>query len=337
MPEHTLTLGVFNERSGWTLPAHLVERVRAMAGEGTRILTPATRTQLVEAMPQTNYLFGLQLTADQLREHLGPLEWIQLTHSSGDATAALRTALEKNIRVTSAAHIRAPQIAEHIIALTLTLTRGIHRSFALQSEHHWDPPAVASHVTSLRDSTVGLVSFGAIAEATAQRLKAFGARIIASLPADDPAAHSIAIDECIPTQRIRELFERSDVAIVATTRIPETEALIGKRELKRLRDGAFLVCVSRGGVIEESALLDALRSGRLAGVALDSFETEPLPTNAPYWTMPNVIVTPHVAAATPAYWDHAIDILSQNLGRLRDGKPLIDEITADRFHAQRER
>lgn len=337
MAGQTLTLGVFNERSGWRLPDPLIKRVRSVVGEGGRLLVPENRPALIEAMAETNYLFGLQLTADQLREHRGPLEWIQLTHSSGDATAVLRTALELGIRVSSAAHIRAPQIAEHVLALTLALVRGVHRSFNLQAEHRWDPQSVAGKIGSLRDATVGLVSFGAIAEAVAQRLKAFGCHVIANVPAGDPAGNSLAIDESLPAEQMRELFERSDVAIVATTRVPTTEALIGKRDLKKLRDGAFLVNVSRGGVIEESALLDALRSGHLGGVALDSFETEPLPTNAPYWTMPNVLVTPHVAAATPMYWEHAVEVLSQNLHRFRSGQPLIDEVTAERFHVERAR
>lgn len=336
----TLTLGVFNERSGWRLPEPLVRRVQGMVealGDGSRVFTPANRSQLIEAMPETNYLFGLQLTADQLREHKGQLEWIQLTHSAGDATAALRAALDLGIRVSSAAHIRAPQIAEHVLAMTLALVRGLHTAFDLQEEHRWDPPAVAERIVSLSDATVGLVSFGAIAEAVAQRLKVFGCKILAHLPEGDPAAGCITIDEVMGVDRLRELFERCDVAIIATTRLPTTEALIGKRELRQLRDGAFLVSVSRGGVVEEAALLDALRSGRLGGAALDSFETEPLPTNAAYWTMPNVLVTPHVAAASPHYWEHAVEILSQNLQRLRAGQPLIDEVTPEFLHARCDR
>jgi phosphoglycerate dehydrogenase-like enzyme len=331
----TLTLGVFNERSGWRLPEPLVRRIEADGR--VRVLQPSTRSQLIDAMAETDYLFGLPLSTDQLRTHHGQVQWIQLTHSSGDATVALRTALELGVRVTTAAHVRATQIAEHVLALSLALARGLHHSFDLQAEHRWDPQAVAARIGSLRGATVALVSVGAIAEAIAQRLKAFGCHVAAHLPAGDPAATCSSIDEVVPTSRLRELLGRCDVAIVAVTRVPSTEALIGRKELRQLRDGAFLVSVSRGGVIEETALLDALRSGRLGGAALDSFDTEPLPTNAAYWTMPNVLVTPHVAAASPHYWDLAVDVLLENLRRLRAGEPLLDEVAQESLDAQRDR
>ena len=115
--------------------------------------------------------------------------------------------------------------------------------------------------------------------------------------------------------------------IVATPRIPATDDLIGARQFKVMRPGMVLIDVGRGGVVNQNAMLDALRRGRLAAAGLDVFATEPLPPASPLWTMPNVIVTPHISAASPHYWEHAVEVIATNLNRMLSGEPMIDEIT----------
>lgn len=322
-----MTLAIFNERAGWSLPEPLVERIREAAGERAVVRAATNRAQLMELLPNTEFLVGFPLTDEQFALHGGDLRWIQLTGSGGDLSQTLIGALERGMRITSAASIRAPQVAEHAIALLLMLFRRLDLSHRAQTEHRWASTDIAPQIRNLAGSTVGLIAVGCIGQEIAQRLKAFGVTVIATRR--DPSNPYMYVDQVLPTERINEMMEMCDAIIVATPRIPSTDDLIGPRQFKVMRPGMVLIDVGRGGVVNQAAMLDALRRGRLAAAGLDVFATEPLPAASPLWTMPNVVVTPHVSAASPNYWDHAAEIIATNLNRMLAGEPMIDEITHD--------
>lgn len=137
----------------------------------------------------------------------------------------------------------------------------------------------------------------------------------------------------IELSRLDELTVRADVLIVAAPRHPGSKPLIGKRELARMGEQTILIDVSRGGVVDQRALLEALRRRRIAGAGIDAFETQPLPSASPLWTMPNVIITPSVAAASSHYWEHATEVICRNIRRFAEGRPLLDELTPEWFDA----
>jgi len=327
MPAPNMTLAVFNERSRWSLPEGLVDRLRDTAQDRAQIRAVSTRTQLVEALPGTDYLVGFPLTDEQFAQHGENLKWIQLTGSGGDLTQTLIGALDRGVRITSAASIRAPQVAEHAVALLLTLFRRLDLTMRAQTEHRWASDDIAPQIRNLSGATVGLIAVGCIGQEIAQRLKAFGVTVVATRR--DAANPYMYVDRVLPTERINELMEMCDAIIIATPRIPATDDLIGARQFKVMRPGMVLIDVGRGGIVNQNAMLDALRRGRLAAAGLDVFATEPLPSASPLWTMPNVVVTPHISAASPNYWEHALEIIATNLNRVLAGEPMIDEITHD--------
>ncbi|HBS29461.1 MAG TPA: D-2-hydroxyacid dehydrogenase [Phycisphaerales bacterium] len=244
-------------------------------------------------------------------------------------------AIRAGVRVTTAASIRAPQVAEHALALLLALTRRLRQAWAAQGERRWAAEAIAPAVRDLAGATAGVVAMGTIGQEIAQRLKAFGMHVLATRK--DPANPYMFVDEVLAPERMHELLARSDAVIVATPRTPVTEGLITKGLLGQMKPSALLVDVSRGGVVSQGALVTALQKGKIAGAALDAFETEPLPPNSALWGLENVILTPHVASASPRYWQSATEIVCRNLARLREGRPLIDEVTPEWYGASAQR
>lgn len=319
-----LTISVFNESREWSLPSPFVDRIRTAAGDGVTVVSVGNRAELLEALPDTDYLVGLPPTDDQLFQRSGRLKWIQLTGSLGDMESGLLPALRSGVRISTAASIRAAQIAEHAMALILALTRRLDVSISLQADQRWAPDVVARQMRTLRGATMGIIAPSVVSHEIALRARPFGAHTLATRR--DPGGSPGAIDEVMPESQLTEMLARSDVVVVAAPRTPATDGLLGRVQFGHMKRDAILVDVGRGGVVQQSALLDALQRQRLGGAGIDVFENEPLAPNSPFWSLPNVIISPHVASASPAYWSEATDLVCRNLERIRQNESLIDEV-----------
>jgi len=325
VPPRTLTVAVFNESTGWTLPEPLLERLRHEAGDRVVVTGVASRRELMDLLPETDYLVGFPLTEGQFRaSDAERLQWVQLTGSSGESLSPLRSTIGAGVRVTGSARIRAVPCAEHALALTLALCRRLHDAIRGQIEHDWAASRIAPAICDLDGRTVGLLGMSPIGEEIALRAKAFGCEVVAlAEEADNPYLH---VDRVLGPRRKEQFLKRIDVLIAAAARPGSPRFVIDRDELAAMQEEAILVDVSRGGVVRESALATALQKKQIAGAALDVFETEPLPAESPLWTMPNVIVTPHVASASPKYWERAVRVIATNLRRIEAGRPMLDEI-----------
>lgn len=330
-----LTIAVFNESSKWVLPETYADQISEAAGDSVSVVRVTSRAELSKALPETDYLIGLPPIEDLSVLRQGRIKWIQLTSSIGDFDAIIAPAIDSGIRVSTAASIRAPQVAEHAMALLLALTRRLHAAWNAQEHQRWDPDQIAQTVRDLSGATAGVVAMGTIGQEIAQRLKAFGMHVIATRK--DPANPYMFVDEILSPDHLSELMARSDAVVVAAPRTPVTEGLIGKSMLGHMKPSALLIDVSRGGVVTQSALINALRKQKIAGAALDAFEVEPLPPNSALWGIPNVIITPHVASASPRYWQNATEVVCRNLTRLRENRPLIDEVTPEWYRTPAQR
>jgi phosphoglycerate dehydrogenase-like enzyme len=183
----------------------------------------------------------------------------------------------------------------------------------------WDQ-SVAARIGTLNDATVAVLGFGNIGKEIAVRLRAFGARVVAVTRSGraDPLA-----DESVPVSRLHDVLARVDAVIVAVPLDATTRHLINASALAALRTHALLVNIARGGIVDTDALREALAQGRLGGAAIDVTDPEPLPAGDPLWTMPNVIVTPHVAGYggdVPAR--RILALLDRNLGHFANNRPL---------------
>jgi phosphoglycerate dehydrogenase-like enzyme len=233
------------------------------------------------------------------------LRWIQSV-SAGTDQFPLDALRDAAIVLTSAVGIHDVQVSEHAFALLLGLTRGIGVSVRHQTERVWEWPAVVD----LSGMTLGVLGLGVIGEAVARLAKAFGMDVLGTKRVVD--GYSGAADEVFSPEKTLEVFRRSDAVIVTLPGTPETAGVVGAEELHALA-GGFFINVGRGSVVDESALIEALRSGGLRGVGLDVFREEPLSEGSPLWSMPNVIITPHLAGASPRYGERLAELFARNL------------------------
>ena len=189
---------------------------------------------------------------------------------------------------------------------------------------------------------MGIVGYGSLGREIARLARAFGMTVLATKRevrhlADDGwrlngtgDARAQAVRRLYPPQALKSMLRECDYIVLTVPLTPNTQQLIGAAELEAMKPGAFLVNVSRGRVVDERALAKALRDGGLGGAALDVFETEPLPQDSPLWSMPNVILSPHVSGFTPHYDKRALAVFEDNLRRYLDGKPLLNLVDMQR-------
>ncbi len=245
------------------------------------------------------------------------LRWIQLTSAGADRLLDSGF-IEGGITVTTVSGLHATPIGEYVLCVMLMFAKGAPRFMRAQARHEW----LRYLPSELRGKTVGVVGMGHIGEEVARLSKAFGCRVLATKRSLTPASSNEHADELLPAARLPLLLGESDYVVIAVPLTSETRALIGARELAAMKPGAVLVNIARGAVVDEAALVAALRDGRIAGAALDVFEQEPLPPESPLWDLENVVLSPHISGGTEIYNERAVDIFADNLRHYLRGEPL---------------
>jgi phosphoglycerate dehydrogenase-like enzyme len=250
------------------------------------------------------------------------LRWVQ-SPAVGVGSLMFPELLASDVVITTARGIRARAIAEHILGVTIALARRLPTAIRAQVEHRWAQADIEGpdiDVRTLQGQRMGIVGLGAIGSELAAIAAPFGFGITAiRRTAGSPPP---GVEAVWPPDRLHDLLAESDVVVIAAPHTPQTKRLIGRAEVDQMKKGALLVNVSRGKMIDDAAVVAALRDGRLGGAALDVFSEEPLPASSPYWDMPNVIVTPHVSGALRDYWTPLVALFSDNLRRFERGEPL---------------
>lgn len=259
-----------------------------------------------------------------LERHTPRLRWVQLPTMGYDPVEL--HGIPPGVTVTSAGDAYAPTVAEHAVALLLALLRHIPEAVRNAARGSWDQ-SNAVRIGTLNGATVAVIGFGNIGRAVAERLRGFGAKIIAVTRSgrSDPLA-----DEAAPATELRDVLARCDAAILALPLNAQTRHLLDAGALTALRPHALVVNVSRGGVIDHAALRDALAANRLGGAGLDVTEPEPLPADDSLWTMPNVLVTPHVAGYGGDVAPRRIlALVERNLAHFIGGEPLESQVVIE--------
>lgn len=203
-------------------------------------------------------------------------------------------------------------VRDHVIALLLALARDLPRAFALQKERTWAPYSSAP----LLGKRLTLLGYGGIGRRVAPVAKTLGMRVRAIRRAGGNAPGA---DECFPVTRLEQALVDTEFLVLALPLTSSTRGLVNRAVLERLPPRAWVINVSRGGILDEAALEGLLRSGRLAGAALDVFAEEPLPASSSLWSCPGLVITPHVAGSIPDYFERVLDCFVENVTRVRNG------------------
>jgi phosphoglycerate dehydrogenase-like enzyme len=272
-----------------------------------------------------------------LPEQVPALRWLQF-HFTGIDFAADAPILQKsNVMATTLSGAAAPQMSELALAMMLALGHRLPDLAASQSKAEWPRDRWERfRPTELRHSTVGIVGYGSIGREIARLVHAIGGIVLAckrdvmhpedtgySIPGlGDPGGD--LFQRLYPFQALRSMLKECDFVVITTPLTPETRNFFGAAELAAMKPGAYLINISRGGIVDQAALLTALQEKRIAGAALDVFTEEPLPSNSPLWKLHNVIVTPHIGGFSHYYNSRAIELFAENFKRYLTGAPLLN-------------
>ncbi len=258
------------------------------------------------------------------------LEWLQLT-SAGVDRLLDAPVVRSHVTVTTASGIHAAPISEYIIGVMLAFAKRLPHAMRAQQERAWRP----YWPEELEDKTVGILGVGAIGARTAQLCRALGMRVLAlrrsaTQRLSGNATGDPAIDEMLPPEDLPYLLAESDYVVIALPLTPETSGLFGESQLAAMKPTAVIVNIGRGAIIDQDALIRALKTRTIAGAALDVFTPEPLPADSEIWSLDNVIVTPHISGGTPRYMQRAVALFCDNLRRYLDGQPLVNVVDPQR-------
>lgn len=224
--------------------------------------------------------------------------------------------VDSPVVLTSSVGNGAVPLAEHSLLLMLMLDRDVPRWARAQGEHRWDRHTHGE----LNGKTLGIVGLGHSGADLAIKAQAFHMRVLGvRRRADLPVA---GVDQIFPLTELHGFLAECDYVVVTAPLTPQTTGMFGESEFQVMKPTAFWICISRGGIADDDALLDALRRRRIAGAGLDAHAVEPLPEDSPFWDLPNVIVTPHNGATTAATAQRGVDIFVDNLRRFVGDEPL---------------
>ncbi len=319
-----------------------LERIRVAAPGANLVMV--SREGLADApLDDVEVLLRGWLSAeafDRLLARAPKLRWI---HSAFAGVERVLTpaGLERGLLITNARGVFSEPIAEYVLMIILAVSRRLPQLLELQRERTWQP----LEAVELRDVTVGIVGLGSIGRAVGELAAAFGCRVIATrrhaaehgedatragsgqAGSDPDASGELDRRRSSPEviggpEALLGLLGRSDFVVLAAPLTPETESMIDAAALAAVKPGAWLINIARGRLIDEAALLRALRDGPLGGAVLDTFREEPLPPGSPFYDLPNVIVTPHTSWSSGRVLERSVALFCENLVLYAAGLPL---------------
>jgi phosphoglycerate dehydrogenase-like enzyme len=317
-------------------PEPLVERLRALSPRLQIRVHPARTGQDLpgDLLADVEVLYTLHALPEPAS--VPNLRWVQF-HLSGVDAIVDHPLLHTDVLVTSLSGASAPQLAEYALMGILALGRRVPRMVADKAAKRWAEDRFERfRPVELRGATVGIVGYGSAGREVARLCRAFGATILAvkrdlrSLDdrgyrlkeLGDPSAD--LAERLYPPQAVASMAALCDFLVIAAPLTPETRGMIDRRLFEALKPTAYLVDLSRGGLVDHAALVEALTEKKLAGAMLDVFPAEPLPDGSPLWEMPNVLLSPHIAGSSGDYYERATELFGENLRRYLSDQPLLN-------------
>ena len=273
-----------------------------------------------EQLPTADAIVGWGLSTDDLARATR-LCWIQTVGAGVDGIITPEL-IDSGMLLTNNSGVHAPNIAEHVMALMLAFARRIPHHVRGQDSHTWGHESDRAGVFELSGQTLLVVGLGDIGQALAKRAAAFDMNVVGVRRREGPTPPGV--NKVVRDDELLNVVPTADHVAICLPLTPNTTGLFDRKTIAAMKTGSFIYNIGRGDIIDQTALLDALTDGHLAGAGLDVTSPEPLPSDSPLWAAPNMLITSHTSGVTPNYWDRAIVILESNIERYRDGGELLN-------------
>ncbi len=303
-----------------------LERIRA-AAPGAHLVSVSREGLADDDLTQVEAMLRGPLPAaifDRLLARCPNLRWVH-SATAGVERVLTPQAAERGLVITNARGVFSEPIAEYVLMMVLAVMRRLPQLLELQRERTWQP----LEATEMREITIGIVGLGSIGRQVARLALGFGSRVVAlrrdtGRADDDPELAGMA--EVLPPDQLPSLLAQSDFVVLALPLTPQTEDLFNSETLARMKPGSWLINVARGRLVDERALVRALREGPMGGAVLDAFRDEPVLPESPLYDVPNLIITPHTSWSSGRVLDRSIELFCDNLRRYAAGQTLLNVV-----------
>jgi phosphoglycerate dehydrogenase-like enzyme len=322
----------------WCMPEEAAERIRAAlppewevirvmeevdgSGDGSSVVGAAALAALEGAEVYCG--FGVPRAVLAAGKQL---RWVH-SGAAGVGGSLYPEMLESDVIFTNSAGTHGVPVAEHAVAMMFYFARAFDQVEASRRRGRlWDRDRIAcwpSPVGELVDSVVGIIGFGGIGREVGRRAKGLGMEVWAV--DSDPGRASEDVDRLLGAEDLETVLAGSDYVVLSVPHTRQTDGLIGAAELALMKGSAVLINVARGRIVDEEALIEALRSGSIRGAGLDVYRDEPLPEDSPLWELDNVCLTPHLGGVSPRFWEREMELILENTRRYLAGEPLLNVV-----------
>lgn len=303
----------------WCIPPHQVDALRRrfpdLAFENVN-----SREEAGEALRDADVAFTPFLLP-QWVDGASRLRWVHSSAAAVEGLLPLPTLAERGILVSNSRGVQAVAMAENVIGGLLVLARKYNRTLDAQRDHRWiQNDLIDDWPWLLNGKRMTIVGLGTIGMEVAKRAHAFGVTVTGIRRRTNEPKPAF-VDRVLAPEQLGEALTGCDILVLSAPGVEATKRIVGREQLAMLATGAVLVNVARGQVVDEAAMIEALRSGALGGAVLDVFEREPLPADSPLWDLPNVVITPHSSGFRATHWDDVVELFAENLERFQRGEP----------------
>jgi len=310
-------VAIFSDVPAWTIPAESVQELRGRF-PGLTFLHAGDEDAMARLIGTAEVAFTSRLSPRTFAAARA-LRWAH-SPAAGVGGMLFPAMTASPVLLTNSRGMSAAAVAEHALMLMLASARRLPEAILAQAGRRWICNDLAG-LPTLRGQTVAIVGLGAIGRELARITAGLGMTVIGTRrETGEPLPDGVS--EAFGPNDLRHVLPRADFVVLAAPLTAETRGLIGAAELRLMKPTARLVNVGRGRLVDESALIGALERREIAGAALDVVEREPLDPASPLWSLPNVIVTPHVGGFRADYWEAAVGLFAENLDRYLGGEPL---------------
>jgi len=290
-------------------------------------LVSATQATLMHELADADAFIG-EPTPEMVRAGKN-LKWVQIMSAGAERVLFLsggNDLRDSDIVLTNNRIVQGPEIADHALALLLSLSRGLNNFIGDRKTETWDPRNY--HGIELNGKTAVVIGMGGIGQQIATRAWAFGMNVIGVDPQDYPI--SLFVKRMVKPDQLDDVLPEADVLFISAPHTEQSHKMVGAKEFALLKKGSYFVAVSRGGVYDMPSLVKALDEQRLAGAGVDVTDPEPLPKGHPLWNFNNAIITPHIAGRSDRDRGRMVNTIKENIARFADGKPLLNVVNKQR-------
>lgn len=328
-PEETkLVICVWHRFALWNPPPEMPARIR-QRWPAMRVVHLPKFEGLERELPDSDIFVGFSLRSEQFAA-ARKLKWLHST-AAGVGQLMYPELRQSGIEVTNASGVHAIPMTEHILGTLVALARRFSDCFRYQQQARWAQQELwdsALRPRELHGQVVLFIGFGAIGRAVAKAAVPLGMRVWAVTRSG--TGDGALAEKFFPSSKLHDALPQADFVILAAPETPETRAMMSAAEFARMRPTAYFLNVSRGALVDETALIAALEHRAIAGAALDVASQEPLPPESPLWKLDNAFITPHISAVSDQLWTRQTDLLLENLERWFSGRELANRVNLER-------